>query len=180
MGSLPPGQANSSANAAALLEFYRRCRYYGIVCAHLMKEAGHLENWVKWSVLASLGIALLGGVWPGAMQMTPRWIWDLYAAVAALLGVYAAVEGSSRKLYQYHGLTLSFLALAEKLEHLALLDRLGNISALELENSWQRYKGELDGLRQQAGPEFVDYENKHREVLTAELDKTLKDEGRMG
>jgi len=145
-----------------------------------MKEAGRLEKWVSWSVLASLGIALMGGVWPGAIERTPRWIWDLYAALAALLGVYAAVEGSSRRLYQYHGLTLSFLALAEKVEHLAVLDRLGNISASELENFWQRYSGELDGLRQQAGPEFVDYEDKHRVELTEELDKALKDEGRIG
>lgn len=173
-------QPNSSENAASLLEFYRRCRYYGIICAHLMKEAGRLEKWVSWSVLASLGIALAGGVWPGAIEMTPRWIWDLYAALAALLGVYAAVEGSSRKLYQYHGLTLSFLALSEKVEHLALLDRLGKVSPSELENYWQRYKVELDVLRQQAGPEFVDYEGRHREELTAELDKTLRDEGRMG
>jgi len=159
-----------------LFDMYTRFRYSELIWRRLTRKSMRLEKWVRRSVLITLAISLLTGVIPGMNQATLNWIWGSLTTAATLLTVYSLIEGSGEKQFRWFQLAMRFHSSANKVEFFSAQVKRGKVQEDELENAWNAFTQELDGLVDGAGLGFLEYEARHKEELSDELAVTLRGE----
>jgi hypothetical protein len=161
-----------------LFELYQRFRYNELICGRLTRRAMKLERLVRWSVLISLAISLLSGIFPVMNEVVLSRIWGTFTAAATLLTVYSLFEGSGEKQHRWFQVAMRFHASASEVEFFSAQVKRGKVTEEELAAAWKEFTRELDQLIQGAGSSFLEYEAEHREELSEDLATTLRRENK--
>ncbi len=163
--------ASFSEYGPKLGELYTRFRYNKLIAHKLMGRALRIEKAVRWSVFVLLAISLFTGIFPGLNTGVMNRVWGSVTAAATLLTLYSLTVGSGEKQFRWFRFAAQFQTCASEVEFFSLYVKQGRIFEKELAERWSSFSTSLNQLLENAGPEFTDFESKHRLLLTKELEQ---------